>query len=91
MSRFNLVVGQGDFSVPGDRQQCSKYGYITYHGLFCPPAKYDFTNLGYSVVVSIGNVDARQKETQVIWVELRYFMSVSNMLSYLFVTFMLLS
>ena len=60
MSSFNLVVDQWDLSEPGDSQQFSKYGYITYQALFCQHAKYSHTKLGQTVVMNIWNVDDRQ-------------------------------
>ena len=91
MSSFNLVIDEGDRSASCNVQQYSRYGYITHHGLCCLYAKYDHTQLGYTVVISIWNVDALQRQSYLSWAKLYYIMSVSNKLSYLLVSIMLLS
>ena len=91
MSSFNLVIDGGDRSVSSDVQQYSKYGYITHHDLCCLHAKYHHTQLGYTVVMSIWNVDAQQRQRYLNWDKSCYIMSVSHKLSYLFVSIILLS
>ena len=77
--------------MSGDVEKCSKYGYITYHGLFGLYARYPFTKLGHTVVMNIWNVETLTKAMYHTWAELRCIMSVSNKLSYLLVSVMLLS
>ena len=91
MSRFNLVTDEGDRSVSCDFQQYAKYGYNTHHGLCCLHAKYHRTQLGHAVVMSIWNVDAQQRQRHLNKAESCYIMSVSNKLSYLPVSIILLS
>ena len=87
---------------PGNRQrrpfcvmrrsaQYSKYGYITHQGIYCLHAKYHHTHVGYTVVMSIWNVDVHQRQSWLTWAKSCYIMSVSNKLSYLLVSIMLLS
>ena len=78
-------------SVSCDVQQYSKYGYITHCRLFCLHAKYYHTQLGHTIVMNIWNVDAQQMLSYLTWAEPCYIMSVSNKLSYLLVSVMLLS
>ena len=64
MSTFNLVVDQGDLSVTGDSQQCSKCGYITHHyndGIMGAIAS-QITSL--TIVYSIVYSDADQRKHQ---------------------------
>ena len=65
-------------------------GYITQHRPFCLHAKYHYINLGHMVVMIIWNVDA-QKGKVTFLAEFCYIMSVSNKLSYLLVSIMMLS
>ena len=88
---FKVVVEQVALFVPGHSQQCCSYGYITYRRLFCSDAEYNHTMLDYTVAMDILNVQPRQRQVYHIWVELCYFMSVSNKLSYLIASIMLLS
>ena len=91
MPSFNLVIDDGDHSVSCNVQQYSKYGYITHHGLCCLHAKYHHTQLGYTVVMSIWNTDAQQRQSYLTWAKSCYIMLVSNKLSYMLVIIMLLS
>ena len=91
MSNFNLAIDEGDRSASCDVQQYSKYGYITHHGLCRLHAKYHHTQMGYTVVMCIWNVDAQQRQRDFTWAKLCYMMSVSNKLSYLLVSIILLS
>ena len=52
---------------------------------------YNYTNLGWAIVLNIWNIDARQRQTCHIREELCYFMSVSNKLFYLLVSIIPLS
>ena len=90
MSSFKLVI-DGDHSVSCDVQQYCKYGYITRHGLCCLHAKYHHTQLGYTVVMCIWNAGAQQRQSYLTWAKSCYIMPVSNKLSYLHVSIVLLS
>ena len=68
-----------------------KYYHITHRGLLCSHVSYNYLNSGQTVVMIIWNEDVRQRQMYFIWVELCYFVSVSNTLYYLLVDIMLLS
>ena len=74
-----------------DVLQYSKYGYITHHGLCCLHAKYHHTQMGYMVVMSMWNIDVQQRQRYLTWAKLCCMMSISNKLSYLLVSIILLS
>ena len=76
------------------------HGYITHHGFFCLHVKYHYTKLGHTTVMNIWNVDAQQRQRYLTWSNhvilcqfqiSCYIMSVSNKLSYLLVSIVLLS
>ena len=86
MSIFILVVNGGELSVPSDNQRCSTFGYNTRHWPFNTYAKYPCFKLGHAVVMYIWQ---RQKYlTSAVWCHL---MSLSDKVSYLFGSIMLLS
>ena len=92
LNELNLEVDQRDHSVQGQGQQYSKYGYITHHGLFAHMRSTIILSWGtWSVGTFEIHVDVRQRQTKRIWVELCYFMSFTNMLSYLLINIMLFS
>ena len=62
-SSFNLVIDEGNLSVSGDAQQCSKYVYIIHHGLFCLHAQSHYTTLGN---MNNWNVDIEQRPNHII-------------------------
>ena len=59
MSSFNLVDYEEDLRVPGHNQQC---GYITCYGLVYSHAKYHCFKLEHVAVMTIWNMDARQRQ-----------------------------
>ena len=69
----------------------SCYGYNTRHGPFNTYAKYHCSKSGYTVVMTIWNIDAWQRQKYLIPAESCYFMSFSNKVSYLLYSIMLLS
>ena len=86
-----MLVIDWDRSVSRDVQPYSKYSYITHHGLCCLHANNDHTQLGCIVFMSIYNVDTQQRQMHIALAKLCYTMSVSDKLSYLLVSIMLLS
>ena len=90
MSSFILVVKEGKLTVPGDNQHCSNYGYNTRHGPFNTRAKYHCSKFGHTVVMNIWNIDAWQRQKYLTSAESCYFRSLSDRLSYLLVSIMLL-
>ena len=90
-SSFNMVIDEGHIAVSGDVQQCSKYGCIIHHGLFCIHVKYHIIKLGHMVVMNSWNVDIEQRQRCLALAESSYIMSVWNSLSYLLVSIKLLS
>ena len=91
MSSSILVINEGELSVPGDNQRCSNYGYNTCHGPFNTHAKYHYSKLGNTVVMNIWNIDTWQRQKYLTSAESCYFMSLSDELSYLIDSIMLLS
>ena len=91
MSIFILVVNEGELSVPGDNQRCSNYGYNRRHGPFNTYAKYHCSELRHAVVMSIWNIEAWQRQKYLSPAVSCYFMSLSDKVSYLLDSFMLLS
>ena len=90
-SSFNIVFNEGDLSVPGDIQQCSKYGYIIWNKQFYSHATYHVTMMGFTEVMNIWNIDPDKEEKYLTWAQLYNLMSVSNRLSYLIIDIMLSS
>ena len=91
MTIFILVVNGEELTVPGDTQRCSIYGYDTHHGPFNTYAKYRCSKLGNVVVMNIWNIDARQRQKYLTPAVSCYFMSLSDKVSYLLDSIMLLS
>ena len=91
MSIFILVVNEGKLSVPGDNQRCPNYGYSTRHGSFNTYDKYHCSKLGHGVVMNIWNIDAWQRQKYLTPAVSCYFMSLSDKVSYLLDSIMLLS
>ena len=94
MSIFILVVNEGKLSVPGDNQRCSNYGYNTRHGPYNTYAKYPkyhCSKLGHAVVMNIWNINAWQRQKYLTSAESCYFMSLSDKVSYLLDSIILLS
>ena len=90
MTIFILVVNE-ELSVPGDNQRCSNYGYNTHHGPFNTYAKCRCSKLGHAVVMNIWNIDVRQRQKYLTSAVSCYFMSLSDKVSYLLDSIMLLS
>ena len=86
-----LVVNEGELSVPADNQRCSNYGYDTRHETINTYAMYHFSKLGHAVVMTIRNRDAWQRQTYLTSAVSYYFMSLSENVSYLLDSIMLLS
>ena len=78
-------------SVPGDNQRCPNYGYNTRHGTFNTYAKYRCFKLGHAVVVNIWNIDVWPRQKYLTPAVSCYFMSLSNKVSYLLDSIVLLS
>ena len=91
MSIFILVVNEGELSLPGNNQRCSNYGCNTRHGPFNTYAKYRCSKLGHGVVMNIWNIDAWQRQNSLTPAVSCYFMSLSDKVSYLLDSIMLLS
>ena len=91
MSIFILVVNEGQLSVPGDNQRCSSYGYNTRHGPFNTSAKYHCSKLRHAVVMYIWNIEAWQRQKYLTPAVSCYFMSLSDKVSYLLDSIMLLT
>ena len=91
MSIFILVVNDGILSVPGDNQRCFKYGFNTRDGPFNTYAKYHCFELGHAVVMNIWNIDAWQRQTYLTSAVSCYFMPLSDKVSDLLDSIMLLS
>ena len=91
MSILILVVNEEELSVPGDNQRCSNYGFITRHGPFKTYAKYHCSKLGHAVVMNIWNVDAWLRQRYLTLAVSCYFMSLSDKVSNLLYSTMLLS
>ena len=91
MSIFILVVNEGEFSVPGDNQGCSNYGCNIRHGPYNTFAMYYCSKLGHTIVMNIWNIDAWQKQKYLTSAVSCYFMSLSDKVSYLLDSIMLLS
>ena len=91
MSIFILVINEGELSVPGDNQRCSSYGYDARHGPFHTYAKYHCSKLGHAVVMTIWNLDARQRQKYLPSAVSCYFMSLSDKVSYMLDGIILLS
>ena len=91
MSIFILVVNEGELSVPGDNQRCSNYGYNTRHGPFNTSAKYHCSKLRHAVVMYIWNIEAWQRQKYLTPAVSCYFMSLSDKVSYLLDSIMLLT
>ena len=89
MSIFIPVVNEGELFVPGDNQRCSNYGYDTRHGPSNTYAKYHCSKLGHAVVMAIWNINAWQRYLSSA--VSCYFMSLSDKVSYLLDSIMLLS
>ena len=88
---FILVVNEEEPSVPGDNQRCSNYGYDTRHGTFNTHAKYRCSKLGHVVVVKIWNIDVWPRQKYLTPAVSCYFMSLSDKVSYLLDSIVLLS
>ena len=69
-SSFHLIIDEGHHSASGDVQQCSKYGYIIHHELFCLHAKYHHTKFGHMVVMNSWNADIEQRQMYLALAEL---------------------
>ena len=91
MSIFILVVNERELSVPGDNQRCSIYACNTRHGPFNAYAKYHFSKLGHVVVMNIWNIDAWQRQRYLTPAVTCYFMSLSDKVSHLLDSIILLS
>ena len=91
MSSSILIVNEGELSLPGDNQRCSKYGYNERHGPFNTHAKYHCSKLGHTIVMNIWNINTWQRQKYITSTESCYFMSLSYKLSYLLNSIMLLS
>ena len=91
MPIFILVVKEGELSVPGDNQRCSNYGYDTRHGPFNTCAKYHCSKLRHAVVINIWNIEAWQRQKYPTPAVSCYFVSLSDKVSYLLESIMLLS
>ena len=91
MTIFILVVNEEELTVPGDTQRCSIYGYNTYHGPFNTYAKYRCFKLGHAVEMNIWNIDVWQRQKYLTPAVSCYFMSLSDKVSYLLNSIMLLS
>ena len=91
MSIFILVVNEEELSVPGNKQRCSNYGYITRHGPFNTYAKYHCFKLVHAVVMNIWNIDAWQRQKCPTPAVSCYYVSFSYKASYLLDSIMLLS
>ena len=93
MSIFILVVNEEELSVPGDNQRCPNYGYNTRHGTFNTYmyAKYRCFKLGHAVVVNIWNIDVWPRQKYLTPAVSCYFMSLSDKVSYLLDSIVLLS
>ena len=91
MSIFILVANEEELSVPGDNQRCSNFGYNTRHGPFNTYAKYHCSKLGHKVVMNIWNIEAWQRQKYLTSAVSCYFMSLSDKVSYLHDSIMLLS
>ena len=89
MSNFNLVIYEGNRSVSCDVQRYYKYGYIARHRLCCLHATYHHSELRYTVIMGIWDVDVQQRQRYLNWAKLCYIMS--NKLSYLLASIVLLS
>ena len=79
MSSFNRVVDEGDMSLSGYAQQCSKYSYISHNGLFNSHAKYHCTKLIYMTVLNMWNIEELQRQKYIAWAEIGYLMPVLEM------------
>ena len=88
---FIVVVNEGELPVPGDKQRCSNYGYNTRHGPFHTYAKYHCSKLRHAIVMNIWNKEAWQRQKYLTPAVSCYFMSLSDKLSYLLDSIMLLS
>ena len=91
MSIFVRLVNERELFVPGDNQLCSNYGYNTRQGPFNTYAKYHCSKLGHAVVMTIWNIDAWQRQKYLSLAVSCYFMSLSDKVSYLLDSIMLLS
>ena len=91
MSIFILVVKEGELSVLGDSQRCSNYAFSTRHGPFNIYAKYHCSTSGHAVVMNILNIDARQRQKYLSSTVSCYFMLLSDKVSYLLDSIILLS
>ena len=91
MSIFILVVNEEELSVPGDNQRCSNYGYNTRHGTFNRYAKYCCSKLGHAVVGNIWNIDVWPRQKYLTPAVSCYYMSLSDEVSYLLDSIVLLS
>ena len=91
MTIFILVGNEEELSVPGDNQRCSNYGYNTRHGTFNWYAKYRCSNLGHAVVMNIWNIEAWPRQKYLTPAVSCYFMSLSDKVSYLLDSIVLLS
>ena len=91
MSILILVVNEEELSVPGNNQRCSNYGYITRHRPFKTYAKYHCAKLGHAVEMNIWNVDAWQWQRYLTLAVSCYFMSLSDKVSNLLNSIVLLS
>ena len=86
-----MVVNEGELSVPGNNQRCSNYGYTTRHGPFNTYAKYHCFKLEHVVVMNIWNIDAWHRQKCLTLAVSCYFMSLSDKVSHLLDSIMLLS
>ena len=91
MSIFILVVNEEEISVPGDNQRCPNYAYNTHHGTFNTYAKYRCFKLGHAVVMKIWNIDVWPRQNYLTRAVSCYFMSLSDKVSYLLDSIVLLS
>ena len=91
MSLFILVVSGEELSVPGDNQRCSNYGYNARHGTFNRYAKYRCSKLGHAFVVNIWNIYVWPRQKYLTLAVPCYFMSLSDKVSYLLDSIVLLS
>ena len=91
MSIFILVVNEEELSVPGDNQRCSNYSHNTRHGTFNTYAKYRCSMLGHTVVVNIWNIDVWPRQKYLTPAVSCYLMSLSDQVSYLLDSIVLLS
>ena len=88
---YSLIIRLAKNRVALHAGSFRRYNLLGWMRVFCSHAKYHHTKLGHTIVMNIWNVDTQQRQRYLTWAESCYIMFVSNKLSDLLVSIMLLS